>query len=170
MAGLGHRTVRAIHVVGPPASGKSELRRHLSEALGWPSSSIDEQRLRLLRPGRWWPDDDRIAWAQLRRFIEAGDCIIETAGTNRNLDRLLAGVKVLTIACYAPPSVRRRRLEARVRRGNRLARGRPDYVERLMAAATPTHPADLSWDGSRPASIKGLLQDVLEWVDVSTKA
>lgn len=162
--------MRAIHIVGPPASGKSELRRKLALAIRWPHTSIDDERRPLLRPGRWWPDDDRLAWNALRRKIEAGDIVIETAGTNRFLEPTFRGVSVLTIACYASPSIRRRRLESRVRSGELTARGRPDYVARLMAAPPPFHPADLDWDGNAPSSIDALLTQVRSWIDVGAKA
>lgn len=139
-----------IHVVGLPASGKSTLGWKLAQALGWSFVSIDDERIRLLRPGRYWPDDDNVAWQRFYAKALSRDSIIES----------VAPVPIAvhrTILCLAPSDLRRRRLIHRQRTGYPLARHNRRYVERLMAIPAPVVVPDAEWDGSRPAPIGPLL-------------
>lgn len=138
-----------IHVIGQPASGKTTLGKSLASALGWEFASIDEERLALLRPRRYWPDDDSVAWERLLAKA-TGRVVVETAGHQHIASSLV-------IRCEAPDAIRRARLAARQRTGYRLAQHNRHYVQRLMAVPPPTIQAELVWDGSSPAPIGPLL-------------
>lgn len=139
-----------IHIVGQPASGKTTLAKAIAAALGWQRVSIDEERIALLRPGRYWPDDDSRAWANLVSKARRESTVVETCGVK---DSSPIAAHALVVRTEAPAAVRRHRLVARQRSGYRLAQHNRKYVERLMAVPPPTIAADLIWDGSAPAPL-----------------
>jgi hypothetical protein len=139
----------AIHLVGPPASGKSTLGTHLSHDLAIPYMGIEEERLRLLSPGEHWPSDDGAAWAALRRrLLEAGTAIVETSGMAPARDEtLLGGLEIRRVFVTASPSSRTARLQARVNAGDPFVNDPRAYMRRLMLAPCYPVPSDLRWSG-----------------------
>jgi len=144
---------KIINVIGAPATGKTTLRRALAKATGLPSYGIDDERIRLLRPGRWWPEDDRQSWRNLWQRIGDQDCIVETCNPIEH------SASLLTVRCMAAQGARRVRLGMRVGSGYRLAQGRRNYIEQLMRVSDPAS-GDCEWDGTKPHGLDGLLSAV----------
>ena len=142
---------KVIHIIGAPGSGKSALRQKLTEALALPASGIDDERVRLLRPGERWPAESWLAWDALRRFADAhaDGCLIESSGVHPNATSMLRYRTVWTILCTASIKMRRQRLGQRGR-SYPLA-NQPDYLQRVMRVPEPAdESADYRWDGSTP--------------------
>lgn len=137
--GISSRSSRVVHVIGAPATGKTWVCERLAEASGWPYWSIDAARERVTRPGRWWPDDDAVAWAMLRDFCESGHpiVIVETSGRSPCDRVLMAGRVVVRVVCTADDATRHRRLAERVRDGYGPAARMGGYVAKLFASPPP---------------------------------
>jgi hypothetical protein len=155
--------MRAVRIVGSAATGKSTLRVALADAMGVPSSSIDDERLRILRPGERWPKDDRPAWEGLRSMIEAGPCIIETSGRSPRDAWLFDGVSTFTVLCVAEDHIRIERLIERVRTGYPFS-WLPGYVSRLAGEDPPALVPDLIWHGNGPAPLGPLSEMAIAWL------
>lgn len=156
----------AIHVVGAPASGKTWLRGHLGSALGLPTFGIDDERVALLRPGRWWPDDDAQAWRNLAaRLACCPTVVVETSGRNHWSEVLLSGRAVLRVVCQADAATRYARCVQRARNGYRLAQHQYGYAEKMARAAGPDAAVDdLVWDGA--GELDGVVARVRDWLAV----
>lgn len=123
-----------IRLVGPPATGKSVLRRYLAERLGIPAFGIDEER----QVYGWTP----AAWPSLAaKVTSTSACIMETSGNSPNDRAVCRGRPTLTILCLASQAVRKRRLQQRVEDEDPMTHDRPDYVDTLLALRPPSlHP------------------------------
>ena len=152
----GERGGSVVHLVGAPASGKTWLRRQLAAALRVPSYGIDEERVRLLLPGEYWPRQDVLAWERLRAALARHPaCLVETSGRSPNDAVLLRGWRVCRICCVAPAPVRAFRLRERVHRGYRLAQGQADYVARVLRVPAPSLPAAIMWHSEGEGESEG---------------
>lgn len=136
-----------IHVIGAPGAGKSYLAAALAERLNIPHVSVDAERIKLLRPGQFWPDDDRPAWAAIRAAADH-PCVIETY----TLSPELAGIERVTVLVQAPATIRHQRIWERARKGGPLVGNPRIYAERLMRLPEPRVSADVIWDGTRRTS------------------
>lgn len=143
--------MRAVRIVGAPAAGKSTLRQALAAATGLPTMGIDDERLRLMDPDDLWPADDSPAWRRLRQLVEAGPCIVETSGLSPNDRYVYQGVDLFTILVCADPWTRRRRLLARVRAKDPLART-DNYVARLWLSEPVGITPDVVWTSDASAA------------------
>lgn len=143
--------MRAVRIVGAPAAGKSTLRRTLAASTGLPHIGIDDERQRLMGPDDLWPADDSPAWRRLRQLVEAGPCIVETSGLSPNDRYVYQGVDLFTILVYADPWTRRRRLLARVRANDPLARTE-NYVARLWLSEPVGITPDVIWASDASAT------------------
>lgn len=150
-----------VHIVGLPGTGKTFVGEQLASILGWPSYSIDEERLPLLESWRWWPQDDREAWASLAKKVGTGSCVVETSGHGR-FGEFIDGRPMFTVVCRADREVRHQRLAERVATGYRFARNNPRYIERLMRPDDDPS-GDLYWDGSQ--SLSELGEIVAAWLE-----
>lgn len=159
---MGEVSPRVVRLCGAPATGKSWLRSRLAMELGLPAFGITEERERLTRPGRWWPDDDRQAWANLRAKLAAVPVsIVETSGLSANDAVLFRGVRLFTVYCTAALEVRRRRLIERVSRRSRADARKPNYVADLLASV-PAVRADARWDSSAGTGGAGALAGLVD--------
>src|SRR5690606_25221838 len=127
-------------------------------ALGWPTASIDDERLTLLRPGKAWPADDGVAWANLRKRIRGGRCIVETAGTSAREAILFGGLRRFVVRVSEPDPVRRRRLTERATTHPFAADDPAAYVRRCMEVPAPA-PGDVEWDGN----LERLVEQIVPW-------
>ncbi len=160
------RASSVIHLCGAPGSGKSTLAAALSQQLGIPAFGIDDERIRLLRPGESWPSNDALAWCALEDQVNAaGRAIVETSGLHGNDSILFGGRRVFRILCRASVLARTARLQDRVRTGYRLVGDQADYVQRLLRIGEPSLPVNLTVDTSR-----GLTADELDAVAARARA
>ena len=166
-SGSDSRGGSVVHLIGAPASGKTWLRRQLAAALGVPSYGIDDERVRLLLPGEYWPRQDMLAWERLRAAMALHPaCLVETSGRSPNDTVLLRGWRVCRICCVAPAPVRAFRLRERVHRGYRLAQGQADYVARVLRVPAPSLPAAIMWHGEGAPTGREQLAAVIAHVRV----
>jgi 5-methylcytosine-specific restriction protein A len=144
-----------IHLVGPPATGKTWFAYHLDNALGISMASIDAERIALgVKPG-----DDLAAWVALEDRLDCYSPVTcETAGVTPNDGPLLAGRHVYRIGCTASQPIRAQRL-----------RQRPGYddatIQRLLASATTPLPVDAWLDTTTPDAdaVDRLTESVERW-------
>lgn len=165
-------TSRVIHLVGQPATGKGYLRSALDAMLGLPGYGIDDERMRILRPGQSWPDDDLIAWVALEDAIDANTpCVLETSGVSANDGPLLAGRQVYRVLCMADDETRRHRLEARLHTGYRLADGVSDYVGLMLSRSRCTLHADITYNSAVRglAATQPVVDAVAAWLTATTE-
>ncbi len=152
-----------IHLIGPAASGKSTLRRWLMDQLSIPSFGIDDER-RALSQDRI--PDDLPAWVNLEHHVDSvPSCVLETSGRNGNDRVLLYGRHRFTIHCTASDSVRRARLDERVRTGDLKTHGYANYVDRLLNQQVPRRPVEWTWDTTTLDALNwnGLRNELRQW-------
>lgn len=158
-----------VHLCGAPGSGKSWLGAELARILDMPALSIDDERVRLLRPGESWPDNDGLAWCALEDGIDRmGRALVETSGLHGNDTILFGGRRVLRLLCRAAPVVRQARLIDRVRQGYALIGDQSDYVARLLRIPEPTIPVHAiveTSDGVDPSRLEALASRVAAFLD-----
>ncbi len=106
-----------IVIIGPPGSGKTELRQQLGPLLAINTAG---------------PDDTPDRWDTVHHTASTGPCIVECCKPTRQLRDLMNARPTRTILLTAPEPVRRQRLKQRDLP--------PDQIAELLTQTHPTYP------------------------------
>ena len=134
-----------LHVIGAPGSGKTHFATALADRLDLPRFSIDEERVKLLKPGQHWPDDDADSWSALRAGIDAYPVTIVETYT---LAPQLADYESVTVLVDTPATIRHERVRERAHQRGPLVGHPRIYFERLTSLPAPRVRAEFIWDGT----------------------
>ncbi len=161
-----------VHLTGQVATGKSRVRAALAEQLDLPAFGIDDERLKLLKPGEHWPwGKDAAAWSAVRDQLDQHPvAVFESLGAGRDEEQqLLAGRSIVQVHCIADPMVRRRRLEERARSGFPMAQ-QAGYVDRVLWLESDAPRDAIAYDSTEDGDIAVVVEAVAERIANLVKA